>query len=371
MNLDLIKISGIFLVTICCVVAAYTDVKRQIIPNKLNISLFFIGISLVTFYFCKSHFFNYFYYISIILVYAFSYLLWYFGVWAGGDVKLLTAISTLFIPEFLDVVPSYDCFNMSLPFNLASFKIPTFLLIFNSVLAVVPVIVIMVLVKIMKDKPYLINDFKKTFDFKAAFVSLNSLILSYAIIGKMNVHHFVLKITFLLIISYLILRIMKRDVVLVTFSLITVVYQVLSDSMLFYISELVILLILLGIKNIFQNGIVREALTKTVYKDDLKEGMILAYPLYRENNRYFFKKTGFLENIIALFSDKDGKNLVCGVKSSGLSKLDIDLIKNNVNQDYYQIKEALSFAPFILSGLLITIALGNTYGLMLLLAGMV
>lgn len=53
MNLNLIKILGIFLVTMCCIIATYTDVKSQTIPNKLTFSLFLIGIVLGTFYFYK------------------------------------------------------------------------------------------------------------------------------------------------------------------------------------------------------------------------------------------------------------------------------------------------------------------------------
>ncbi len=369
MNLDLIKILGIFLVTLCCIVATYTDVKRQIIPNKLNISLFFIGILLVTFYFHKSGFFNYFYYISILLVYAFSYVLWYLGVWAGGDVKLLTAISTVFIPEFLDVIPKYTIFSIVLPYNLASFKIPTFLLIFNSVLAIIPMIIIIVFIKILKDKPHLIDEFKKTFDYKEGLLSLNSLMISYIIIQEINVYDVMLKIAFLLIFSYLLLKIMKNDIIFIIFSLALLIHQILSANMILYILEFMILLIMISVRNIFKTGIVKEALTSNVNKNDLKEGMILAYPLYYGDNGYYFRENNLLENLSGIFSDKYEKNLVCGVKASGLSSQDIFLIRKYLNQDFIKIKQGLSFAPFILVGLLITVLIGNTYELMILLMG--
>ena len=157
MNLDLIKILGILLVTMCCIIATYTDVRYQIIPNKLTFSLFLIGISIVTFYFYQTDSFNIFYYCSIIIIYSFSYILWYLGVWAGGDVKLFTAISTLLVPEFLDIIPNYNIFNIILPVDLVSFKIPTLLLIFNSVFAIIPLLITIVIVKIVTDKHYLIS----------------------------------------------------------------------------------------------------------------------------------------------------------------------------------------------------------------------
>lgn len=366
MNTDLIKILGISLVTICCLLATYTDVKHKIIPNKLNLSLFFMGITLVTFYFSKIHSINYFYYVSILLVYAFSYLLWYFGVWAGGDVKLLTAISTIFIPEFLDILPEFSFFNIVLPYKLTSFIIPTFLLLFNSLLAIIPVIIIMVLIKIIKNKPHLIDEFKKTIDYKSALLSLNSLIISYTIIQQLNVYDTLLKLIFILFVSFILARLMRKLHIFIVLSLLVIIQQFSSNSLLFYIYEWIILMMIIGIKNLFSSSIVTEALTRDVKKNDLKEGMILAYPLYRRDNEYFFKKNTLFENLRSIISDEYEENLVCGIKPSGLSLQDIFLIKNNLNQEYIQIKEGLSFAPFILFGYLITLTIGNTYALMLL-----
>lgn len=370
MNLNLIKILGIFLVTMCCIIATYTDVKSQTIPNKLTFSLFLIGIVLGTFYFYKVGSLNIFYYCSILLVYLFSYVLWYFGVWAGGDVKLFTAISTILIPEFLVVIPNYKIFNIVMPLNLLSFKIPTFLLIFNSVLSIVPIIIVMVIYKIFIHKPYLIDEFKKTINFKEVLLSLNSLIISYIIISELNVYNPMLKIVLIFIVGYMISYIMNYDIFFIIISLVIVIKQILTMDILFYLYEFIFLLIILTIKNVYKAGLVKKALTKNICKNNLEEGMILAYPLYIKDNKYYFNKESMFSNIRNNFSNKDKGELVCEIKASGLSSNDVSLIKNNLNQDI-PIKEGLSFAPFILSGLFITFFVGNTFDLMVLLLGMI
>lgn len=371
MNLNLIKILGIFLVTICCIIATYTDVKRQIIPNKLTFSFFLIGISIVSFYFYLADDFNIFYYCSIIIVYFLSYILWYFGVWAGGDVKLFTAISTLLIPEFLDIIPSYEIFNILFPVNLVSFKVPTFLLIFNSVLAIIPLVITLVIVKIFTEKHYLLNDLIKTLDFKEVLLSLNSLIISYNIIIGLNVYHTVLKIIILIFFAYLASSLMKNDIILILFSTVIFFKQLITNDLIFYFYEFMVLFFILTLKNVYNGGIIKKALTRDVYKKDINEGMILAYPLYCKNNEYYFDKTSFLSNFKDIVSKKDKGQLICGIKSSGLSPQEVYLVKTNVNQDIIPIKEGLSFAPFILLGLFITFLIGNTFDLIIMLMEMI
>ena len=353
----------------CCIIATYTDVKYQIIPNKLTFSLFLVGISIVTFYYYQVGSFSIFYYCSIIVIYSFSYILWYLGVWAGGDVKLFTAISTLLIPEFLEVIPHNTIFNLTLPVNLISFKIPTFLLIFNSVLAIIPLLITMVIVKIITDKHYLINDFLKSFDFKEVVLSLNSLIISFNVIAELNVYHVVVKVIFLLFFAYLVSRIMKNDIFFIVLSIVILLKQIFTNDLIFYVYEFIVLFVILAIKNIYKNGIVKKAFTKDISKKELDEGMILAYPVYYKNNEYYLDKDTFFSKVKNNISKKDKGKLVCGNRSAGLSIQEVSLIKTNLNQDIIPVKEGLSFAPFILVGLFITLFIGNTFDIVIQLMG--
>jgi hypothetical protein len=225
--------------------------------------------------------------------------------------------------------------------------------------------------KIFADKHSLIGDLIETFDFKEVLLSLNSLIISYNIISELNVYHPVLKIIILLVFTYLLSRIMKKEVIFIGISVLVFAKQILTNNIIFYFYDFVILLFILTLKNIYAKGIVKKALTMDVYKMNIKEGMILAYPLYYKNNEYYFDKTSFLSNLKDSLSKKDKGKLVCGIKSSGLSWEEVYLIKNNLNQDIIPIKEGLSFAPFILLGLFITFSIGNTFDLIIMLVGMI
>ena len=77
--------------------ATYTDFKERIVANRLTFGLIALGIAL--------HFFDalanaqmlvfYETLFAVIATFVFAYVLYHFGVWAGGDVKLFTAIAAL------------------------------------------------------------------------------------------------------------------------------------------------------------------------------------------------------------------------------------------------------------------------------------
>ena len=359
MILYYIKILGIIIVTVCCVIATYTDVKRQVIPNKLTFSTLFLGILLVSFYYYLINNFNIFYYISIVIVFIFAYVLWKMGVWAGGDVKLFTAISSLLIPEFLDVLPNYMFFGMSLPLNVLNINIPTFLLIFNSVLSIMPIVLLIILSIIIKEKHYLIKELFDSLNFKEVFLSLNSLMIGYVIISSINVYS-PIKIVILIIVSLLISQIIKYDILLLIISLAIFIQQLLDANILLYLEELLIISLIVSIINIYKKGIVKEALTKNIDVNNLEEGMILSYPLCYRNNRYFFDKRGIFKNIKDKLNNSDTEEEICGIEAKGIDKKDIDLIKQIHYIKVVPIKRGLSFAPFILCGLVITFSIGNT-----------
>lgn len=362
MNLYILKILGIFIVTLCCIIATYSDVKRQIIPNKLTFSTLTVGITLVSFYFYQNNSFNPFYYISIIIVFILSYLLWHLGVWAGGDVKLFTAISSLFVPEFLDIIPYYSLFNLTMPYELFSVRIPTFLLMFNSVLSIVPLILAIVLYIIIKEKHHLINSIMNTFNIKSTLSSYNSLIISYVIISQMNVHYTILKVIFLIFLLCIISQIMKYDVILIILSVAIISHQLFMANITVYLEGFLTFSVILIIKDIYKEGIIKEALTDNKEKSILEEGMILAYPLYY-NDGYYFDKSSTISKINDMLTKKDKGKLVCGIKSAGLT--DEDILTINQIDDIMEvpIKKGFPFAPFILIGLIITFSVGNTFSL--------
>ena len=347
----------------CCIIATYTDVKRQVIPNKLTFSTFIIGICLVSFYYFREGIINIPYYLSILMVFLLSYALWHLGVWAGGDVKLFTAISTLLVPEFLDIIPRYTLFGITLPVGMSSVEVPTLLLIFNSVLSIIPIVVMIIIYTILKNKPYLIDDLKQTLNFKEVFLSLNSLTVSYILISQIDVHYTIIKIVFLVIFSYIISRIMKYDIILIIITLIILGQQLWTANILTYIEELIILTVIIMTKNIYTKGIIKEALTENILKTGLDEGMILSYPLYYKDNQYYFEKKGYLKRMKDQLKNERTGKIICNTRASGLEMEDIFKIIEIDEIRTVPIKKGLSFAPFILSGLFITFLVGNTFAM--------
>lgn len=364
MNLYIIKIFGIILVTMCCLIATYTDVKYQIIPNKLTFTTIILGISLVSIYFSLVGHFNLFYYISICAVFVFSYILWKLGVWAGGDVKLFTAISTLLIPDFMNILPSYVINGISLPFNIFSLRVPAFYVMFNSILSIIPVVLIYVSIIIMKDKPNLKEKFIQSFNFKDVLLTVNSLIISYMIISELNVYHTLIKIIFLLILSYVMSKILNYKIILIISTILVISQQILTANLIFYLTEFIIITVLITVKNIYHKSIIQDALTQNIDMNLLEEGMILQYPLYYKNQQYYFDKSNW-------YDFKDKGELICSNNACGLTNVEIKKLKKVYVNSTISIKKGLSFAPFILAGLIITLLLGNTYQLSIYLVGLI
>lgn len=107
-------------------IAVYTDLRRRIIPNELNFTMIFFGI---IYYLLLGIFWSdFFVMISGILgaaiSFAVGYLLWRTGGWAGGDVKLFTALGALL-------------YGYRMPAGNPVYPVPLSIL-FNSILVVLP-----------------------------------------------------------------------------------------------------------------------------------------------------------------------------------------------------------------------------------------
>ena len=365
----LIKIFGILLVTMCCVVAAYTDVKFQVIPNKLNFLTLISGVILVTsFYLLKNEVYGLLlYFVSITIVFGISYVIWCLGIWAGGDVKLFTAISSVLVTDFLMIVPSFRVVSILLPYDVVSIVVPTFLVIFNSLLSVIPLTVIYITIIILKDKPNLVKRIKFKDMFNESLLSLSSLLYAGLIISFLDIHIPYLKIILLILLTIITYKIINRKYISQIAITAMVIYQIIQPNMLIFLEEIILFNTILLIKIEIKEKIIKDALTDNININKLKEGMILAYPLKKTNQKYTFDKK---YNIRARLLDE--KNNIVNLKASGLTKEDIKTLKEiNKKQTLttVPIKKAIPFAPFILAGLITTLTLGNTPSLILTLLG--
>ncbi|MCD6247118.1 MAG: prepilin peptidase [Candidatus Diapherotrites archaeon] len=79
------------------VIATYTDLKERIVPNKLNLFLVSSGLLIHLSFSYLNNNWSLFGYAIFALIYSFlfAYFLYRIGAWAGGDVKLFTALAAL------------------------------------------------------------------------------------------------------------------------------------------------------------------------------------------------------------------------------------------------------------------------------------
>ena len=125
--------------------ASIFDVKKGVVPDLLNYSLIAFGLSsnLILTLFTGNIKFILASFISMVITYTITYLLWKLHLWGGGDAKLFTSIATV-IPfgvnlEFLNIYPLMSIY----PF--------TFSVIVNSILVSFPFLVVFTTRQILKN----------------------------------------------------------------------------------------------------------------------------------------------------------------------------------------------------------------------------
>ncbi len=127
------------------ILASIFDVKKGFVPDLLNYLLIIFGLAsnLILTLFTGNVKFILASFISMVITYAITYLLWKLHLWGGGDVKLFTSIATA-IPfgvnlEFLKVFPLMSIY----PF--------TFSVIVNSILVSFPFLALFTTRRILKN----------------------------------------------------------------------------------------------------------------------------------------------------------------------------------------------------------------------------
>ncbi len=133
------------------IIAVYTDLSERIIPDKMTYPLIVIGIGfhlILGLY--RWELIRAFYgVLGAALGFGIGYAMYLTGGWAGGDVKLFTALGAL-LPSF---TPQFDLPYATF-FPLYASKYPLFplTLLFNSIIAAVPVLLLYVLISRLRGK---------------------------------------------------------------------------------------------------------------------------------------------------------------------------------------------------------------------------
>ena len=138
MILNTIFLIQIIITILFCISAAICDIRNNFVPDMLcNILVVFGLISNLILSIISANIkFILASFISMLITYAITYMLWKLKMWGGGDVKLFTAIATV-IPsglniDFLNIFPQLSVypFSFSVVINSILVSFP-FLLIFT------------------------------------------------------------------------------------------------------------------------------------------------------------------------------------------------------------------------------------------------
>lgn len=153
MNFSAIFLIQIIITMLFCILASIYDIRNNFVPDELCYVLASFGLvsNLILSLISSNVKFILASFISMVITYAITYLLWKLKMWGGGDVKLFTAIATV-IPSglnigFLNIFPELSIY----PFS--------FSVVANSILVSFPFLVIFLchlIVKneVFKDRPF-------------------------------------------------------------------------------------------------------------------------------------------------------------------------------------------------------------------------
>lgn len=369
----------IIIAIIACLYASYSDLKSGVIRNKLTFPLIAIGIVLNAYYILTSVG-DIWLLIKVLIIVAFifllGYILWKMGAWAGGDVKLFTAIAALIpfyaVPLYPPIV-NYQILGWQFPL-MAVYPFP-FTLIINSILSMLPFLLIFVLYIAVKTKPHLLGQlFSPIQNYKANFVLTlvvtSAVTLTYTLTTQFKIQIILLSLILVYLLSLIISKIPNKvKAVLISvvtvYALITNVWVTISGIILVFISIVVIEIV----KKLL-TSVSKEALQDDYKIDELKEGMIPAYNLYENDEKAYVDNKSFFSRIKKALSSGDisklntpSDKLIVTSMAAGLSEEDIKTLKELKDkgklEDKFKIKKGVPFAPSILIGLLISLLLGD------------
>lgn len=373
MDLYYLPLIATIIAVLSCTYASYSDLKRGIIPNKLTFPLIGLGLVLNGIYSFLTG--NILLIIAALIItaviFVLGYIFWKMGAWAGGDVKLFTALAAL-----LAIYPpliSYNILSYQMPVY-ANYPFP-FTLIINSILSMLPFLLIYVLYIAIKTKPYLlkelfapVKDYRKNLLLALVVTAAGTITLN--ITPYFPIKSILISVILLFVLSLVINKLPNLiKAVLVAAITALALYQNLLVTITGIVSVFIIIIVVEIIRKLL-TSVSKKALQDDYKIEELKEGMIAAENLYQKDDEVYYDDKSFTQKIrealktgdISRISAPRGKLLVSTL-AAGLKDEDIQLLKKLKSEDKipdtFMVKKGVPFAPSILIGLLISLFIGD------------
>ncbi len=363
-----------FISFILLTIGSYTDFKERIISNKLTYGGIISGIliHLIEGYLVGDYFIFGIVVLVTIATFIASYGLWKLGVWAGGDVKLFTALAAL-NPLNLGFIRDLIGLKFSL---LASISLPIFpltLFIFSifSMLPYGTLLSVNVLRKRNDLRKELIEELKKRF---IQTVQLIALVTGLNFVLSQFISNGI--ILFIAVILVLILSAKLNNKIRLAGILILFGYSLYMNFDVviksFFMGLFFLYLIYVLLKTFSFSR--KYALKKTIKVNELEEGMIPAVSLYEIEGKIIEKKglsTATLinnlrnTNLAGLLNELQpkGKEIISARKAAGLEETEIQELKKMAAEkkisNTIEIKLTAPMIPAVLIGYVLVNILGD------------
>ncbi|BDH79370.1 MAG TPA: hypothetical protein GXX31_01800 [Methanothermobacter sp.] len=351
--------------------AAYSDLKEGIIPNRLTFPLIGLGILLDAVFAYQIGDPMFFVYALIFtgMIFLVCYIFWRLGAWAGGDVKLFTGLAALL--PFQPALIRYSIMGVSFPI-IASYPFPLTLII-NSILGILPFLIVFVFYITFKYKRHLLEELLEPIrEYKTslilALVITSAITLTLVITSILSLQIIILAFIIIYIITMMISKLpMKPKILLVSAITLYSIYQNPKLTITGIVTLWASIIILQVIRKLL-GKVAKEALQDEITVKDLKEGMILAHKLYKKNGKYYFDEKKLLGKDQRSRKDRQPQSLSPGKPvltsmAAGLSKDDIKLLVELAEKgeipEKIRTKKGVPFAPAISVGLIISLLIGD------------
>jgi preflagellin peptidase FlaK len=341
-------------------VAAYTDWKYRIIPNRLTFPLIAFGLGghlLLGFY--RRDFDPFLLSTGgTLLLFLLGYLFWMLGGWSHGDTKALLFLAAL-LPRYPDPLrPYFSPLLAPYPFALT--------LLFNSFLVALPLLFLYGV-----SLTYRKVGLARLFPIRAGWrESAWTALLGWGAYSLARLTHpFAVLPFFLFLLPLGGRRRVQGGLALLPSGALLAVEGTKELGALLE-TYLVLFLGVHAFRLLWNSlGMIRrEGLRKTVRVEDLREGMVMAEEIYRQGEEIFVDRRSLWEKLIE--SARSGElrvtrgDIVVGTSAAGIGEEEVRLLQRYRKEgkigETLQVKETLPFGPpILLCGLLFSLLFGD------------
>jgi preflagellin peptidase FlaK len=355
-------------------VGSYTDLKQRIISNKLTYSGIALGIliHLIESYYLNDYSVALIAFAVTVVTFIASYGLWKLGVWAGGDVKLFTALAAL-NPFNLGIIRNVIGLNFGL---FASVLVPVFpltLFIFT-IFSMLPYGALLSLNTLKEKKELrkeLATELKRrlfqSMELIAFIIGFNSILVYFV---SNAVILFVLTLIAIIFLS----KLNKKISVTLTFIVFAFsLYVNFNETIKNYFSALSIIYFVFVLLKMFSFSR-KYSLRKKIKVSELEEGMIPCVSIYEMQGKIIEKKGLEIGSIINYIRDNNleallqelhpqGREIVSARKAAGLEEKQIKEIQKLAEEkkisDEIEIKLTAPMIPAVLIAYILVNAVGD------------